>query len=114
MSHTNQVSKEQWDALIASIEAGRKHRADMMPTEQDAIAVMFKAWERLKELGWREAAYAPRDGRTLEFIEAGSTGVHVGHRDEKYTWLHDAGDLWPSHPILFREAAAGCPAIASQ
>lgn len=103
MSCVHELSKEQWDALIASIDAGKQHRADMMPTEQAALAVMFKAWERLKELGWREASYAPRDGRMLDFIEVGSTGVHKGHRDEKYTWLHDAGDLWPSNPILFRE-----------
>lgn len=106
MSHVRHLTAEQWDAMIADIEAGKRHRAEMMPTEQDAILVMFKAWERLKELGWREAVYAPRDGRALEFIEAGSTGIHPGHRDEKYTWLHEAGDLWPSHPILFREPPA--------
>lgn len=103
MSRAFHLTKEEWDKLIADIEAGVKQRADLMPTEQDAIGLMFRAWERLKELGWREAMYAPRDGRMLEFIEAGSTGIHRGHKEEKFTWIHDAGDLWPANPVLFRE-----------
>ena len=103
MSCVHEVTAEQWDALIASIEAGKKHRAEVMPTERDALLVMMEALERLRELGWRDAMHAPRDGRMLEFIEAGSTGIHKGHRDDKFTWIHSEGDLWPSHPILFRE-----------
>ncbi len=109
MSCVHQLTADQWDAMIAAIEDGKKHRAEMMPTEQDALAVMMKAFERLRELGWRDAMYAPRDGRMLEFIEAGSTGIHKGHRDDKFTWIHDGGDLWPSHPILFRETQPNSP-----
>ena len=104
MSCVHEVTAEQWDKLIASIEDGKRHRAEMMPTEHDALLVMMRAWERLKELGWREAMYAPRDGSPLQFIEAGSTGIHQGHRDDNHTWIFD-GDLWPSNPILFRELA---------
>lgn len=103
MSRIQQLTQNEWDAMLGAIEAAKRERAEKMPTELDALRFMFSAWERLKELGWREAMYAPRDGRTLEFIEAGSTGIHRGHKDEKFTWIHDAGDLWPSNPILFRE-----------
>ena len=76
-----------------------------MPDDAAAIAQLFEAWTRLKELGWRETQHAPR-GVTLQFIEVGSTGIHAGHRDDKSNsvlcWLHDNGDLWPSRPILFR------------
>lgn len=112
VSRIEQLTAAEWDAMIAAIEAEKRQRAEAMPTEDDAIKAMFSAWERLKELGWREAMYAPQDGRMLQFIEAGSTGIHHGHKDGKFTWLHEASDLWPSNPILFRDAvfayAAGC------
>lgn len=47
MTCRHELSKEQWDQLIASIEAGKQHRAEMMPTDADAIQVMFKAYDRL-------------------------------------------------------------------
>ena len=37
-------------------------------------------------------------------MEAGCTGIGEGHCDaEGRVWLYEAGDLWPSCPILFRE-----------
>ena len=105
MSRIQQLTADEWDAMMASIEAKKRERAEAMPTEADAINTMFSAWERLKELGWREAKYAPKDRRALEFIEAGSTGIHTGYKEEKFTWVREAGDLWPSDPILYREPA---------
>lgn len=100
-AHT--VTAEQWDEMMDSFEKSRQWRADQIPDEAAAIKVMFEAWERLKALGWREAMYCPRDGSPVEFIEAGSTGIHRGWRDDKYFWIED-GDLWPSQigPMLFR------------
>ena len=98
------------EALMASIDAAKQRRAELMPTEQDAARMMWEAYHRLEELGWRNATYCPRDGRTLLFIEAGSSGIHEGHCDDAdrahrrpTVWLHDAGDLWPSQPVLYRE-----------
>ena len=98
------------EALMASIDAAKQRRAELMPTEQDAARAMWEAYHRLEELGWRNATYCPRDGRTLLFIEAGSSGIHEGHCDDQdrahrrpTVWLHDAGDLWPSQPVLYRE-----------
>ena len=78
-------------------------RAKRMPTEQDAIKELFQAWLRLKELGWQEAMYCPKDGSEFLVIEAGSTGIHrcvyLGKWPKGGYWI-DGGS--PSHPILFR------------
>lgn len=104
------------EAIMASIEDAKKRRAELMPTEADAARLMWEAYYRLKELGWRESTYCPRDGRTLKFIEAGSSGIHEGHCDDEDTghrppnvWLHDHGDLCPSRPVLYRELAPDQP-----
>jgi len=91
------------EALWAECEGARRTRAADMPTEQRAINKLFEAWLRLKELGWNDAIYAPKDGTEVLFIECGSTGIHEGHMDEKRRiWLHDDGDLAPSHAVLFK------------
>ena len=105
------ITQERFDALLAAIEARDQKRRELMPTEQEALTLMFEAFHRLKELGWHEAMYAPKDGRPLELIEAGSTGIHSGYCEErpqspfktKWFWIED-GDVWPSKPILYREA----------
>lgn len=93
----------------AILEAARKEesaRAERMPDEQSAISAMFQAWLRLKELGWREAMYCPKDGSTFHAIEAGSTGIHECSYDGKWPdghyLIYADGDIWPSHPILFK------------
>ena len=92
----------------AIFEAAKKRdaqRQELMPTEQDALNMMTDAFHRLKELGWREAMYCPKDGSTFDVIEPGSSGIHVAHYDGDWPdgswWVHD-GDLWPSRPCLFR------------
>ena len=94
------------DEIMERIDADEAKRAADMPDEKAAINAMFQAYLRLKELGWREAQYCPKDGSTVLFIEAGSTGFHNGHYDGEwpkgYFWLHEDGDLWPSRPILFK------------
>jgi hypothetical protein len=91
-----------WEASERQKEA----RAALMPDEQSAIDAMFEAWVRLKELGWREAQYCPKDGSSFDVIEPGSTGIFRGHYSGDWPdgtwWLEDAHDLWPSRPILFR------------
>lgn len=86
-----------WDAATAA----REKRAQQLPDELTAVRAIADGYERLKELGWREAMYAPKDGPTLLLIEAGSTGIHTGYRDDIGFWIID-DDTWPSHPILWR------------
>ena len=89
--------------LWASAEAAQARRAEQMPDEQAAIRAMFEAWQRLKELGWREAMYCPKDGSYFDVIEPGSTVIHRCN----YYGEWPTGSYWidgdsPSHPVLFR------------
>ncbi|MEN3238924.1 hypothetical protein PUR29_36425 [Methylobacterium ajmalii] len=93
-----------FDRMLAAIEARGTALARAMPDEAAALRVLDTAYERLKALGFRAALYCPKDGKARQFIEAGSLGIHVGHREADGTvWLADGGDLWASNPILFRE-----------
>jgi hypothetical protein len=99
------LTKSEGDALWAACEAARAKREADMPTEQDALNALGQAYQRLSELGWRDAIYCPKDGSQFQVIEAGSTGVHDCTYDGEWPkgtwWVHD-GDTWPSRPILFR------------
>ncbi len=97
-----------WD----SAEAAKAKRLADMPTEQDALRQLWAAQERLKELGWQDPIYAPKDGSPLDIIELGSTGVHRGYYEGEWPtgswWIVD-GDIWPSRPALARAAAPDTP-----
>lgn len=99
------------EAIMAAIEESRVKRAELMPDEKAAIRMMFDAFDRLRELGWREACYCPKDGTEFDAIEPGSTGIHRCHYSGEWPsgswWVADHGDLWPSRPILFREVNHG-------
>ena len=102
------------EKLFAQIDAEKARRAELMPTERDAIRAMFEAWQRLKELGWRDGRYMPTNGERHAGIQCGSTGIHAmtATRDEgpfgaltaRTTWTTYDGDIWPSSvpPVLFR------------
>jgi hypothetical protein len=100
------LSSEECEALWAAAEADQVRRAAEMPDEKAAIQRMFDGWLRLKELGWREASYCPKDGSPFDVIEPGSTGIHRAHYWGEWPtggWMVEAaGDLYPSSPILFR------------
>ena len=91
--------------ILKQWEKAEKRRAKDMPTDDDALRVMFTAWERLKELGWRPIMYCPKDGTMFDSIEAGSTGIHTcnykGEWPNGHWWAYDE-DTWPAHPILFK------------
>lgn len=98
-------------AILAASDRATVARAELMPTERDAIGMFFEAWLRLKELGWKDAMYCPKDGSTFDAIEAGSTGIHRCHYEGKWPtgtyWVESHFDLWPSHPVLVRVTNAG-------
>lgn len=90
--------------LIEQADEAKRQRAADMPDDVAAIQAMQRAHTRLKELGWRDAVYAPKDREAIEVVEPGSTGIHRAHRDsEGRFWIEGAGDLWPSSPVLFRK-----------
>lgn len=90
------------NAIMNQVEAAKKRRAELMPTEQDAATAMWEAYYRLKELGWKETSYGPTN-QTVQLIEPGSSGIHQGQRrnawPEKTWWT---GNDWPSNPCLFK------------
>lgn len=93
-------------ALLRNAEEQKAARAAQMPTDADCFRVMVQAVQRLKELGWAEAIYCPKDGSAFEAIEAGcslpGTCIYMGDWPDGGWWMQDAGDLWPSRPILWR------------
>lgn len=105
-----EVDEAQWDRLTAALEARGAARAALMPTEDDALRLMFEAWQRLRDLGWREINYCPKDGSSFDAIEPGSTGVHRTRYQGEWPsggWLaEDGGDLWPARPCLYRPTEA--------
>lgn len=77
-----------------------------LPEEEPILRAMFNQYDTLRKMGWREAIYCPKDGTVFLAIEAGSTGVFECHYDGEWPngswWIHDAGDLWPARPILWK------------
>ena len=99
------LTRGEADALWERAKAREAKRAVDMPDEQAAINAMFEAYQRLKKLGWREAIYCPKDGTHFQSVEPGSTGIHdcsyEGEWPNGSWWVYD-GDIWPSHPCLFK------------
>ena len=98
--------EDEASALMAACDAADKKRAEDMPDEKSAVQAMMEAWVRLKELGWREAVYCPKDGTVFLAIEPGSTGFHechyAGDWPDGHWWVADDYDMYPSRPILFK------------
>ena len=93
-------------AIMAQVEANEARRKELMPDEDAAIRMLFDAYTRLKDFGWRDAIYCPKDGTEFKVIEAGSTGKHdciyQGDWPDGTWWIVEDGDLWPSRPILWK------------
>ncbi len=100
------LSRREAEEIHARVEANLAKRKALMPDEKSAISMLFDSYDRLRELGWREAIYCPKDGTHFQVIEAGSTGVFDGYYDGEWPnghwWICEDHDLHPSRPILFR------------
>lgn len=94
--------------ILARHETEKAKRAEVMPTEREAILVMHEAWQRLKELGWRDGRHVPATGERYAGIQCGSTGIHAYTAERRgafdTTYMIYDGDLWPTRvpPVLFR------------
>lgn len=101
-------TEEQAREILVSLEEMKKLRVDQMPTEEAALDVFMAAYTRLKDLGWREIIYVPKDGTTFEVIEPGSTGIFRCHWQQTPPrgsfWIEEDGGS-PSHPVLWRPPA---------
>lgn len=102
------LTRAEADALWEAARDAEADRAKRMPDEQAAIRTMFDAWQRLKELGWCEGQYSPRDGTMFKVIELGSTGIFDCDCHGEWpncTWTtYDDRDAYPSSnpPAMFK------------
>lgn len=86
------LTRSEGEALWNAAKADEARRAEQMPDEQSAIRALFDAWLRLKDFGWREPMYCPKDGTRFKIIELGSTGVFDGAYRGK--WPDGSWDSW--------------------
>ena len=106
-SHVKLTSDEA-ERLWNDATRQKEERAAKLPDEQSAIHAMFEAYVRLKELGWSESMYCPKDGTHFQVIENGSTGifdcVYEGAWPNGHWMMFDATDCYPSSiaPALFK------------
>lgn len=75
----------------------KDERTAAMPTAEDALRSLNKAYVRLTELGWRDSVYCPKDGTVFEVIEAGSLGIH----DCSYVGDWPKGDGLSMRVVIF-------------
>jgi hypothetical protein len=94
------LTRAEGAALWASVEAEQKARAERMPDEQAAIRALHDAHTRLKELGWKEPMYCPKDGTRFKVIELGSTGIfdcyYQGEWADGLYMVSDDRDVYPT------------------
>lgn len=100
------LTRSEADTIWARCQLAHEDRVARMPDEKSALNTMHDAYTRLKDMGWNDAIYCPKDGSTFEIIECGSTGIFRAHYHGEWPngswWAEDGGDLWPSRPVLFR------------
>lgn len=101
---TPEMAKALWEASEA---AQAKAKIDF-PDEQTALREISRAMQRLRDFGWSDGIYCPKDGSEFEIIEAGSTGVFRCRYDGEWPdgmWMtFDDCDVYPSSrpPLMFR------------
>lgn len=95
------------EQLFKEIERKQAERAASMPKEIDALSVILSGVERLRELGWNDIVYCPKDGSMFLAVEAGSCGIFDCHYEGEWPnghwWIFDAGDSWPSRPLMWKK-----------
>jgi hypothetical protein len=94
------LTRAEGEALWESAMAAKKSREDRMPDEKAAISALWDAHQRLKELGWREPQYCPKNGTRFRVIELGSTGVfdcyYQGEWPTGHYMVMDDRDIYPT------------------
>ena len=81
------------EALWASCKADDLRRREQMPDSMSAIRMLFDARTRLKDEGWSEGIYCPKDGSEFAIIEYGSTGIfHAVYHGEWPSGMLFVGD----------------------
>lgn len=96
------MSKLNIEAILAEEDVAKAKRSTDFPTEFDCLRSMQQAFYRLRDLGWNEAVYAPKDGRAFEAVVFGCAKPMTCQYVGDVCFAQEAGDLWPCRPSLFR------------
>lgn len=73
------LTPEQAKAMWQQIEHEDAKRALALPSSLDCLKAMCSAEGRMKQLGWRDGRYCPRDGSAFAVCQVGSTGMWRGY-----------------------------------
>lgn len=107
MQATSQDEKisELWDKSLKSAQARRV----AMPSLNATLAVLWEAYQRLREMGFNDGIYCPKDGSEFEVVQIGSTGIfkctYSGEWPDGHAMVQDGHDIYPQHPggLLWRK-----------
>lgn len=94
---TAEEAKVLWDA----IKTTQKNRAEHLPDARSCLTALYSAKERLRELGWRESTYCPRDGSVFAVCEIGSTGMWTAFFADPYIQYADCVSS-PGRAMFFK------------
>ena len=101
------MTEDQVRDILRAADNEKAARAADMPDDDAAMRAMHRAYQRLRDLGWAEAIYSPKDGTVFEALEAGCVVPgrchYMGEWPSGGWWMHSDNDLWPSRPILWRK-----------
>jgi len=94
------LTRSEADALLKAVDKAKRRRAKLMPDAKAAVMALWEAQKRLKELGWTEGIYCPKDGSTFKAVTLGSTGIFDCVCEGEWpdcTWtIFDEHDAYPS------------------
>ena len=87
------LSADEARVIVEACEAADAKRRESMPDSMAALRTLHDALTRLRDEGWRDGIYCPKDGLPFALIEFGSTGVFEGSY---------CGE-WPSGSVMFSD-----------
>lgn len=94
------LTRAEGEALWQRAQEKERLRAERMPDEEAAIRALWDAHQRLRELGWNEPQYCPKDGTNFKVIELGSTGIFDCHYHGEWPdglyMVSDERDVYPT------------------
>ena len=78
------LTKREADIIIAAAERDEAKRIEMIPDQATGIKTLWDAYQRLKDFGWCDIDYCPKDQTRFNVLELGSTGIHKGYYYGEY------------------------------
>ncbi len=95
------------EKLEAGLASDLNRELDTTSDEWKLLKRLANSYDELvKNHGWQDAIYCPKDGSVFLAIEAGSTGIHECTYEGKWPdgkwWLHEEFNMYPSKPILWK------------